>query len=362
MKFNCNKKQLLEAIGQSGLAVSTKTTLPVLSHLLIKAGKDGIEIVGNNLRTQIKTGFSATVDSEGAACLPFKLLQSFVGTLGDDIQFDLTEKRMLISSGRAVSKMAFIQADEFAGELTCKNQPFFEVESKFLVKAMMKVRPAIEDKDSTRMALQAMLFSFDEKGLMMLGTNGKRVAISRLDIKLLKEKKAQFSMPIEIVDQLIGLGRDSTAILHFSMDEQVIVIESDDWTLAGKKMEQQFPEVLKYLPSEKGKTVTVQREDLLHLARQCRMFVNPNLNPAMKLTFGNKVLQAVVTTGEHPFENEIPFIGKADLQIAVPPDNVADAINVMDSDKVTMVLRDDRTPLELSEEGFVCYVMPMLNV
>jgi DNA polymerase-3 subunit beta len=74
MKFTITRDQLQEGLMAVAAAIPAKTTLPVLSNVLVEATKQGVRLSGTDLDIAVSTTVSAEVDTEGAATLPAKKL------------------------------------------------------------------------------------------------------------------------------------------------------------------------------------------------------------------------------------------------------------------------------------------------
>lgn len=81
MKFTITREQFKEGLDAVAASVPTKTTLPVLSNLLVEATKDGLRLSGTDLDIAVTTTVSASVDQEGAVTLPAKKLAEIVREL-----------------------------------------------------------------------------------------------------------------------------------------------------------------------------------------------------------------------------------------------------------------------------------------
>ena len=115
MKFSITREQLQEGLVAVAAAVPTKTTLPVLSNILLEATKDGIRLSGTDLDISVATTVSASVDQEGAITLPARKLVEIVRELPSaSIRITAAgEQRVTIECGRSRFRLLGLPREEF---------------------------------------------------------------------------------------------------------------------------------------------------------------------------------------------------------------------------------------------------------
>ena len=115
MKFTITRERLQEGLLAVANAVPTKTTLPVLSNILVEALEDGIRLSGTDLDIAVSTVVPAEVDTEGAVTLPARKLVEIVRELPTTgIRFTTAgEQRVTLECGRARFKLLGTPRDEF---------------------------------------------------------------------------------------------------------------------------------------------------------------------------------------------------------------------------------------------------------
>src|SRR5260370_39524850 len=93
MKFSVTKEKLLEGLQQVQNVVSTRTTLPILSNVLLQAAEDEIHLTTTDLDVGVRGSCEAHVDKTGATTLPARRLFSFIRDLpSSEIQVEVDGK------------------------------------------------------------------------------------------------------------------------------------------------------------------------------------------------------------------------------------------------------------------------------
>ena len=115
MEFSVKKFDLLEELDLTQGVVERKTTIPILSNLLVEAKGNRLAITATDLELSIRTSCEAKVKKEGAGTIPAKKLLELVRLLPDEeIRFKLLENHWVqIQSGRRNYKLVGMSKDNF---------------------------------------------------------------------------------------------------------------------------------------------------------------------------------------------------------------------------------------------------------
>ena len=122
MKLTITREQLQEGLVAVAASVPAKTTLPILSNILLEATKDGIRLSGTDLDISVSTTVSASVDQEGSITLPARKLVEIVREL-PNAAIRLTasgEQRVTIECGRSKFRLLGLPREEFPAFPTVK--------------------------------------------------------------------------------------------------------------------------------------------------------------------------------------------------------------------------------------------------
>ena len=139
MNLTITKEQMINGLQAVQNVVSTRTTLPILSNVLMRADGDRLEFTATDLDVTISSGVEAKIKKPGASTVPVKRLFGIVRELGNsELDLDVDEKNVCsIRSGPSFYRINGLSADEFPP------LPKFKEEKKVglpqeTVRAMMK--------------------------------------------------------------------------------------------------------------------------------------------------------------------------------------------------------------------------------
>ena len=171
MKFSVSKDKLLEGLSTVQNVVNTRTTLPILSNVLLQASDREIRLTTTDLDVGIRGSVEAQVERTGATTLPARRLLSIVRELpSSEIYFDVDTKNLAsIRSGSSYLKILGLPKEEFPSLARFEEAKTFTIAQKDLKDGLKKTSYAIS-VDETRYVLNGILFSFKDDKLTLVAT------------------------------------------------------------------------------------------------------------------------------------------------------------------------------------------------
>lgn len=366
MKFTIRKEQIANGLQAVQNIVSTRTTLPVLSNVLLRAEGNQLSLTATDLDVTITSAVEAQVETPGATTIPVKRLLGIVRELGtSEIEFDVDEKNACsLRAGPSFYKINGLPAEEFPPV-----QPFAEKKKVNLpqdkLKGMLKKTSYAISTDETRFVLNGIFFSLKEHKITMVATDGRRLALADEEVELEQDSTAEFIVPTKAINELTRLLQaKGNAELRFS-DNQVAFTLQDEGTLPvviiSKLVEGNYPNYRQVIPAEAKERIGIGREELLHALRRAEIMTSEKSN-SVKLSFTKNNLSITANTpevGEARESIAINYKGR-DIAIAFNPVYLMDPLKALDNDEVFLELIDELSPGVVKINGPYLYVlMPM---
>src|SRR4030088_1707442 len=203
MKFSVSKDKLLEGLSTVQNVVSTRTTLPILSNVLLQAADGEIRLTTTDLDVGVRGAVEAEVERIGATTLPARRLFSIVRELpASEIYFDIDTKNLAsIRSGSSYFKILGLPEEEFPPLARFEDAKIFTISQKDLKDGLKKTAYAIST-DETRYVLNGILFSFKDNKLTLVATDGRRLALVDLEIEFPRSQEIDIIVPTKAVTEL----------------------------------------------------------------------------------------------------------------------------------------------------------------
>jgi DNA polymerase-3 subunit beta len=116
VKLSCKQQDLAKGLSIVGHAVSTRSTLPILSHILLATDGDGLRLSATNLEIGITCRVPATVQTEGQTTVPARLFSDFVNSLAPanvDLTLQPDSQNMKVVGQRSQATIRGMDPSEF---------------------------------------------------------------------------------------------------------------------------------------------------------------------------------------------------------------------------------------------------------
>ena len=192
MKFSVSKEKLLAGLQTVQNVVSTRTTLPILSNVLLQAANGQVRLTTTDLDVGVSGSIEAQVEKDGGTTLPARRLATIVRELpAAEVQIEVDSKNVAtIRCGQSFFKILGLPEEEFPPLPRFEEAKSFTLPQQALRDALKKTSYAIST-DETRYVLNGILFSFKENKLTMVATDGRRLAMLDLEVEFREARLQQ---------------------------------------------------------------------------------------------------------------------------------------------------------------------------
>ena len=176
MEFTVSKADLVRELSLSQGVVEKKTTIPILSNVLLEASGDRVTLTATDLELGVRCSCAARVKKEGAGTVPARKLLDYVRLLPEgDVQMKFLENHWVnITCGRSKTRIAGMSRDSFP-ELPKMPDPIAEIPVKALASLIARTSFAISMEES-RFTLSGALLLLRPDSMTMVATDGHRLA------------------------------------------------------------------------------------------------------------------------------------------------------------------------------------------
>lgn len=361
MKFRISKEALLEGLQKVQHVVSSRTTLPILSNVLIVAKGDRLKFTTTDLDVGITGSVMANVDKEGATTLPAKKIVNIVRELpASEVEVSVDSKNIAtIVSGSATFKVNGLSEAEFPPFPDFDGAKEFKIQQSDLRDGLKKTSYAISS-DETRYVLNGIYTSFRDGKMTLVATDGRRLAMAESDLEFPASHETDVIIPTKAVQELQRLlGTEGELSLRLS-DNQVS-ISVGDTLLVSKLIEGNYPNYRQVIPSDANERVELPREALLDTVRRVSLLASDK-SSSVKLVFADNKVEISANSpdvGEAREEMLVKYEAKQ-IQVAFNPEFMMAPLRNLETETVYLDLIDEMSPGVIRIDGSFLYVlMPM---
>jgi len=366
MNLTISKEQILNGLQAVQNVVSTRTTLPILSNVLMRAESGKAEFTATDLDVTVSCSVEAKVKKGGATTVPVKKLFGIVRELSNsEIDIEVDDKNICsIRSGPSFYKLHGLNADEFPP------LPKFKDDKKVVlpqetVKAMLRKTAFAISTDESRYVLNGIFISLKDHKMTVVATDGRRLALVDEEVEIAEKSQGEVIVPAKAVNELTRLLLEKGEVeIKFGENQASFALKDDkDFSVlvVTKLIEGNYPNYRQVIPPEAKERVPLVREEFLHALRRADIMTSEKAN-SVKLTFGKNNLAITANSpevGEARESLAVNYKGK-EIAIAFNPKYLIDPLNALAEDEVFFELTDELSPGVLKINGpFLYVVMPM---
>tara|TARA_Y100000816_G_scaffold287083_1_gene269227 strand:- start:109 stop:1221 length:1113 start_codon:yes stop_codon:yes gene_type:complete len=368
MKFNVNQNDLEQSLGYCQGVIEKRSTLPILSNILLDASNSKLSIIATDLDlifiNEIK---NVEILEEGKTTTTSSIMYDIIRKFssGKKINFSLSsENKIQLESEKSIFNLNCIPASEFP--LTDENFTGneFKIKSKQLLKLLNKCKFAISN-DETRHYLSGIYLhqtNLDDKNfLTAAATDSHRMSIS----KILLENEIKFEpviLPKKTIFQLVNLLEDYEGEVKISNQKSKIKFELENSILISKLIDGKFPNYLQVIPKNNKKRLEVDLKLFLNSVDRVAS-VSLDKKDGVKFNLIKDKLDLSVNNTSSGDGNETLNVKfDHELDISFNSRYLIDIASQLDGDKIELYLNETGSPALIkdpSDFDSIYVVMPM---
>lgn len=365
MNLTIAKDQIIAGLQAVQNVVSSRTTLPILSNVLLRAENGQVEFTATDLDVTVACKVEAKVSQPGATTVPVKKLFGIVRELNGEIEMETDERHVTsIRSGGSFFKINGLAAEEFPP------LPQFKDDKKVVLgqetlRGMLKKTSFAVSTDESRYVLNGIFISLKDGKMTLVATDGRRLALVDEEVEIAEKSSGEFIVPAKAINELNRLLQEKGEVeLKFGENQASFSLKEEKGLsvlMISKLIEGNYPNYRQVIPGEAKERIPLVREELLQALRRAEIMTSEKAN-SVKLTFGKNTLSITANSPEVGEAREtlaVNYKGK-ETAIAFNPRYLIDPLAALTEDEVFFELIDELSPGVLKINGpFLYVVMPM---
>ena len=340
MKFSTSKNELQEALQKLSKATPLRSTLPILSCVLINATNEKTTLVASDLELTINIKLSVSIEEEGSAAVPLKQLYDITNELPDGTRMTISidnKNKIEISTLSGSYDLMGRQKEEFPATPKINDTKKIKILGSVLRDLINSTLFAVS-KDDLKPSLTGVLFRFNTNGLTVVATDGHRL-VKIIDNEYKTDMfNGDIVVPRKFLSYLSSHLDDEEVILSIGETHLTATIEKD--TIISRTISEVFPDYESVIPTDNNNKLTVDKKMLLGAIKRVSIFSNKSTH---QVAFNVSREQFFITT-EDPESNskaKEEIIGTyegEDLIIGYNGEYLKDVINHTTGEEVTIKL------------------------
>jgi DNA polymerase-3 subunit beta len=365
MKVNFNRAALADALALLASVVPARTPKPILRCVRLTAGEKEVTIRATDLEVGVNYHlYEVQVESSGDVVVPADKLTAIVRESADEVlQFEMTDSNCTIAGADSKYTIYGQDASSFPQVPGFDGEGDLEVGLQTLQSAIRQTIFATA-RESTRYALNGILWEIKGKKLALVATDGRRLARNRISLSAAPAKNLEASKIIvpaktlALLEKITGDQKETVAVKF--VDNQVI-IAAGNVVISSNLVEGTFPKYEDIIPSDYDKKLTLQTETVLSAVRRAALLTSEESRGIRLAVSKNKLVFSCRTpeTGDATIDMQIDYSGSP-VEIGFNPQYIIDCLRILTESTFELELGSpDRPGLIKCGKDFLYVLMPI---
>ena len=353
MKIRCDTEVIRKGVQVVRNVVSGKSNIAnaLLNDIMVRAENDFLELSATNLEVSLQYKIDdAIIDEPGVmVCPESKLAPILKEWEAESIGINESDRKCSIKGKDTSFTIMCRDSGEFPKMPKFNDKDCIEIDRNALVDMIRKV--AFIGCD--------VLLKVAEDDAIMVSNDGRRLAEIRKKIQA--SKNVSCVIPMKTIPQILNVIKDHEGAVKIKIGKKRIFVQAGNITLCSQLMEVQYPDYADVIPGDLDKEVSAEREAFFSAVRRAGVMTTDEFK-LLSFTFGDNKLHLMCNSpdvGEAQVDIPVEYEGDK-IVIGLNPDYVDDLSKVIDTDKVTLKLKDNNTACMFESGNTYRYVlMPM---
>ncbi|QDO99872.1 DNA polymerase III subunit beta [Thalassotalea sp. PS06] len=365
MKFSLNRDVLLKPLLLVSGAVERKSTLPILSNILLDVSGQLLTLIATDLELEMVA--QTQIDNQGGdgkVTIPAKKLLDICKSLPDQstITFELEGDNIIIHCGRSKYSLATLPANDFPNIEQWQGDIEFDINKSQLLRLIESTHFSMANQD-VRYYLNGMSIETEGNEIRSVATDGHRLAICKIADDNLQLPTRQVIVPRKGILEIIRLLDPVDEPVKIYLGSNHIRIVDTEFSFTSKLVDGRFPDYRRVLPRNGDKVLLAQRDELKQVLSRASILSNEKFK-GVRLNFGSNELKITANNPEQEqaeeyLEIDFPY---EELEIGFNVSYILDVLNAVKEEGIKFTLSDANSSvvIEGQESGEALYViMPM---
>lgn len=364
MKLSIARSELLEALSVVSKGMSARSTLPILSGILLTAADGQLTLQATDLEVSVRHSAPALVEGDGQTVVPGKLLTDIVRSLPEAaVTLELDGDTMAVRCQHSSFTVRTLSPADFPKFPEIEVSASVDLPAELLAAMARKVSKAVS-RDETRAILTGILFVLDSHTLRMVATDSYRLAVAETLLETVgQDSEMELVVPGRALEEASRLASSAEKVTLGTSENQV-VFSFGETTFVTRRIEGSFPNYKQLIPKEATTIVTVSTEELQAAVKRVSLLAMHNTPLRITVLAEDQTLSLSATTQDvgDASEDLMVKVEGPDVEIAFNHAFLTDGLASVPTDTVDLEVQSALKPGLLrvnGDEKFLYLLMPV---
>ncbi len=366
MRIKVSQEKLNEVLSKVRNAVPTKSSLPILSSILMTAENGVLKLISTDLRMTIEQELEeCEIEEEGKITVRAHLFSNLLSNMskGEIILKSVGDNQVVVKSGRTEVKYITMPPDEFPPVMFVDSDKFVVISEALLLDMFRKVVFAVCTEES-RYALTGVLFEINDGNLTLVATDGKRMSLRREKDCVPEEMNVRITIPERTVKELMN-QMEGTGDMKIFVGESRASFVFGKTRLTSSLIEGTFPNYEVVIPKDYSKHVIIGTENWKSVLKRAGAMKTMSIKVYIK----KKQIDIEVQNpevGEFADTVEVEYEGE-EVRTGFNIEYLVDVVDHITTEKLVMSIKDSNSPCIVKplspeaegDERYINIIMPV---
>jgi DNA polymerase-3 subunit beta len=365
MKFSINREALLKPLLLVSGAVERKSTLPILSNILLDVSEQSLTLTATDLELEMVSHVDIDNQAEdGRITVPARKLLDICKSLPENsmLTFESDADVIKLSTGRSKYSLSTLPATDFPNIEDWRGDVEFDLLKSELLRLIESTHFSMANQD-VRYYLNGMSIETENNEIRSVATDGHRLAICKISNDALALPARQVIVPRKGILEIIRLLSPVDETIKVFLGSNHIRIIDTEFSFTSKLVDGRFPDYRRVLPRNGDKVLETDKDQLRQVLSRASILSNEKFK-GVRLNFSSSNLKITANNpeqeqAEEEIEINFPY---EDLEIGFNVSYVLDVLSAIKDSEVKFTLADANSSvvIEGANNGEALYVvMPM---
>lgn len=376
MKFTINRNQFINQINNVQRAISSKTTIPILTGMKLVATQQGLIVTGSNVDISVQNLIAQDnedneleIASLGSIVLPARFFNEIIKKLpGEKFTLEIIENNQtLITSGNSEFTLNGLDANNYPHLPEVENNDQLTIAAEILHQLVNETVFSASTQEN-RPILTGLHLKITGNELLAVATDSHRLAQRKVTINNQSQNNYDIVIPAKSLVELVRSFRDSEQDVKISISENQILFEFSQTLFYSRLLEGNYPATDRLIPQESSTQLEFEAKTLLDSVERASLLAHAGRNNVVRLVIENATKKATIY-GNSPevgtVEEDLQPLSLTgeDLEISFNPDYLKDALRALGDTRIRLEFTAPLHPFTLKPtsdvENFIQLITPV---
>ena len=376
MKFTINRNQFINQINNVQRAISSKTTIPILTGMKLVATRQGLIVTGSNVDISVQNLIAQDnedneleIASLGSIVLPARFFNEIIKKLpGEKFTLEIIENNQtLITSGNSEFTLNGLDANNYPHLPEVENNDQLTIAAEILHQLVNETVFSASTQEN-RPILTGLHLKITGNELLAVATDSHRLAQRKVTINNQSQNNYDIVIPAKSLVELVRSFRDSEQDVKISISENQILFEFAQTLFYSRLLEGNYPATDRLIPQESSTQLEFEAKTLLDSVERASLLAHAGRNNVVRLVIEKATKKATIY-GNSPevgtVEEDLQPLSLTgeDLEIAFNPDYLKDALRALGDTRIRLEFTAPLHPFTLKPtsdvENFIQLITPV---